>query len=250
MAIEKTIFKVKEPLDHFTSSNIEHKIFNAIESGQTNIVLDFSFLTYLDSGGIGVIIKTLKKIKELNGLLEIIGVNNDIKRIFEISAIEKIVPVETLRIDYETNRTISIAKETPPFKSHFNKKIVIPASPRYLNKIRRQTVNMMTNLGFSEALTYDIVVAVSEACSNSIEHGSLSKRHSIFVIFDYTIGQLTIDVIDSGSGFDEIEAMDRRIDDPTRGRGITLIKELMDEVKFVNNDRGFTVKMKKYLYEN
>lgn len=245
MAIEKTIFKVKEPLDHFTSSNIENKIFEAIKSGHTNIVLDFGFLTYIDSGGIGVIIKTLKRLRELDGLLEITGVNSDIKRIFEISAIDKIVPVETLRIEYKANGTISLARETPPRKTHFNKKIAIQASPRYLNKIRRQILLMMTDLGFSEALTYDIVVAVSEACSNSIEHGSLSKKHSIFVIFDYSLGQLTIDVIDSGSGFDEIEAMDRQIDDPTRGRGITLIRELMDEVKFLKNDRGFTVKMKK-----
>jgi anti-anti-sigma factor len=249
MAIEKTVVKVSEPLDHFTSCYLKDKIFQALESGNSNVVLDFGGLSYLDSGGMSVIIKTLRKIKEKNGLLEIIGVNKNIKRIFEISALEKLASPLNLRVEFKKEENL-FARETTPRPTHFLKKIRVPASPRYLNKIRLQIRSILSDIGFSDELIFDVVVSVSEACSNSIEHGSASARHSIEIICDYKLGQLTIDVFDTGQGFIEEEAVRRQYEDPTRGRGVALIKRLMDDVSFEKKDKGFLVRMKKYQLSN
>lgn len=57
------------------------------------VVFDFSNVTFMDSAGIGMLLGRYKLIRMLGGCLEIININRQIKKLFEMSGILKIIPV-------------------------------------------------------------------------------------------------------------------------------------------------------------
>jgi len=88
------IVNVSGELDHHYSEYFREKVEEKLlESNVKNLVLDFKGLTFMDSSGIGVIIGRYKNISKLGGKLLIANVKSNIERIFEISGLNKIVPV-------------------------------------------------------------------------------------------------------------------------------------------------------------
>lgn len=92
----------------------------------------------------------------------------------------------------------------------------------------------------------DIQIALREALANAIVHGNHERpqKHVYVTCRCTTDGEVSITVEDEGQGF-EVEAVpttpqDRRV---TCGRGIYLMKRLMDEVHFER--RGAVVHLRK-----
>lgn len=80
-------------LDHHNAEYVRQKIDNELmKSSNRNMVFDFSEVSFMDSSGIGVIIGRYKNIQKLNGKLAIISVNDQVRRIFEMSGLHKIIP--------------------------------------------------------------------------------------------------------------------------------------------------------------
>jgi serine/threonine-protein kinase RsbW len=102
-----------------------------------------------------------------------------------------------------------------------------------------------------ESETVDaLTVAVIEAGTNAIQHGNVFAADKS-VTFAFRVGPREIDVRvdDNGRGFDP-----SKIEDPTdpsnlldpHGRGLYLMRALMDEVKFeTREDHGTTVRLRK-----
>jgi len=94
----------------------------------------------------------------------------------------------------------------------------------------------------------EIKHAVIEACINAIEH-SHSKDNRIYLRFRQYSDRLEIRVRDNGKGFkiSEVEKPDLKKKMATgarkRGWGLTLIKNLMDEVKIETKDTGTSITM-------
>lgn len=81
-------------LDHHSAEYVRQKIDNELmKSSNRNMIFDFSEVSFMDSSGIGVIIGRYKNIQKLNGKLAIVSVNNQVRRIFEMSGLHKIIPV-------------------------------------------------------------------------------------------------------------------------------------------------------------
>jgi serine/threonine-protein kinase RsbW len=90
--------------------------------------------------------------------------------------------------------------------------------------------------GFSEDEVSDIRLAVGEALSNAVEHGSETPARRIVVECWFGGDELSIQIQDKGSAF--AEPSDRanvEPDDRGRGFGIFLMRRLMDEVSFARN---------------
>jgi serine/threonine-protein kinase RsbW len=105
----------------------------------------------------------------------------------------------------------------------------------------------------SEETTMALQVAVIEAGTNAIQHGNVFAETKA-VKFDFLVqnGGIEIQVDDYGKGFDP-----SMVEDPTsdethllspHGRGLFLMRSLMDEVTFEERpDHGTTVRLKKSL---
>jgi len=92
----------------------------------------------------------------------------------------------------------------------------------------------------------DLRTAVAEACTNAMEHGNkLEPATKVGVTLTVVDGRLQVDVEDEGRGVGTVKApdIDSKIDGQgdTRGWGIFLIKNLMDEVRFESTPEGKNV---------
>lgn len=80
-------------LDHHSSESVRIKIDNKIEElGSQNIIFDFNGVNFMDSSGIGVVMGRFKKLSTTGGKACVINLKPQIKRVFELSGLFKIIP--------------------------------------------------------------------------------------------------------------------------------------------------------------
>ncbi|MEZ3181138.1 ATP-binding protein [Streptomyces pimonensis] len=112
---------------------------------------------------------------------------------------------------------------------------------------RRLLLGAMETAGVDPDISYDLSVALSEACANAVEHGGDTARggtSEAFRVTAYLDGEkCRIEVADAGPGFPGFPgATGNRFRPPTRsvpcdaehGRGLWLIQELADHVHIGN----------------
>ena len=127
----------------------------------------------------------------------------------------------------------------------------IPSEIKHIYLLDNVLSYVAKEMMFDEETKEQVNLAVIEAGTNAIKHGNKNDPNK-FVNFRFNISDdgLTIYVKDSGGGFDP-----NSIDDPSSpenvmkpcGRGIFLMKMLMDEVEYTMfGNCGTEVKMVKY----
>lgn len=106
---------------------------------------------------------------------------------------------------------------------------------------RRLCRGAMEELGVSRACLTDVALAVTEACANVIEHSSdIDDEYEISVSVHEDTCEIR--VIDTGRGFDHESLSDEIIDTSAeRGRGISLMRALVDNVQFESKPQAGTV---------
>jgi serine/threonine-protein kinase RsbW len=113
-----------------------------------------------------------------------------------------------------------------------------------------QFITPLTQSCRDDNVSLDIEIALREALANAVIHGNRNTPHKrVRVTCSCSVdGEISITVRDEGRGFDS-----SAVPDPTdrnnvllsHGRGIRLMKALMDEVSFEEN--GTVVRMRKRL---
>lgn len=124
-------------------------------------------------------------------------------------------------------------------------KLVIPSEGKYLSEVRRFIESQAKTCGFDDSETYDIKVAVGEACSNAIEHGSpKGPVNKVVISFNCKADEAIITVQDEGKFKRQVVEYDA---DGVhhRGRGMAFMLALMDEVQVKTASKGTEVIMKK-----
>ncbi|WP_329411610.1 ATP-binding protein [Streptomyces sp. NBC_00704] len=106
---------------------------------------------------------------------------------------------------------------------------------------RRLLLGTMETAGVDPDVSYDLSVALSEACANAVEHGGETAYggcSEAYRVTAYLDGQTCrIEVADSGPGFTAerpAPAPTRTNTDAEHGRGLFLIQELADHVHIGN----------------
>ncbi len=70
-------------IDHSTCGSIETALAEALETGSGNVLLDLSQVTYIDSGGLSVLLTGVRLMRD-RGTLGVIGPNANVRRLLEI----------------------------------------------------------------------------------------------------------------------------------------------------------------------
>ncbi|MFI0977935.1 ATP-binding protein [Streptomyces sp. NPDC021093] len=121
---------------------------------------------------------------------------------------------------------------------------------------RRLLLSAMETAGVDPDISYDLSVALSEACANAVEHGGdhTSGPYSAeYRVTAYLDGEkCRIEVTDSGPGFPSGRRRGRAAQPVAHtrenGRGLRLIEQLADHVHFRNRPgRGAVVSFDKIL---
>jgi serine/threonine-protein kinase RsbW len=110
---------------------------------------------------------------------------------------------------------------------------------------RRIAAQALATLGVEPDCISDIEVALTEACTNVLDHVGADDEYDVTVGIS---GDLcVIEVIDTGHGFDAAMLGLRDAEfSAEEGRGIQLIRALVDRVRFTNRpERGTIVHLEK-----
>lgn len=133
----------------------------------------------------------------------------------------------------------------------------IPAKPEYVGVVRLTSSGIAGRMGFSYDDIEDLKIAISEACTNAVQHAYKSRGKGDVVIgFGLYRNRLEVMVADQGMSFD-FQELRKKIGryEPSNesvefmregGLGLYLIESLMDEVK-IRHDEGVAVIMTKFI---
>jgi anti-sigma regulatory factor (Ser/Thr protein kinase) len=114
------------------------------------------------------------------------------------------------------------------------------AEPRRIPSIRRHIGRWLRGNGFGDDDVSEILVACTEACTNAIQHAYGLKEGLVELVAWVQAGEATITVRDFGRW--KAPATTDRED---AGRGLPLMRGLMDTVDVVSGEGGTTVTMQR-----
>ncbi|MCD8508950.1 MAG: anti-sigma F factor antagonist [Bacillus sp. (in: Bacteria)] len=92
--------RLEGELDHHTAMTLRERVDTVLkENNLTHILLNLENLTFMDSSGLGVVLGRYKLVKTLGGEMVVCSISPQIKRLFEMSGMFKIVRLASNEMD-------------------------------------------------------------------------------------------------------------------------------------------------------
>ncbi|MGN6242892.1 MAG: ATP-binding protein [Motilibacteraceae bacterium] len=112
--------------------------------------------------------------------------------------------------------------------------------------VRRLAAQALRSFGVAERDVDEVQLAITEACANVIDHAAESETYEVMV--ELAADRCAITVVDQGGGFDATTVPADAHDHAESGRGMTLMRALVDNVDFTSQPQaGAVVHMVKNL---
>jgi serine/threonine-protein kinase RsbW len=151
------------------------------------------------------------------------------------------------QLDLIHDYLIKLSRPAGESKTDTEFELVIPVEEDAELIAARTVEQIARGADFSQEAINQIKTALIEACLNAAEHGDSPDRR-IFQRFVLTENGLVITVSNRGARFDESMLQTAEVSSsPKRGRGLQIIRALMDEVRFERTDDGANLVMTKFL---
>lgn len=83
-----------EQIDTVISLKIRPLIMGKIETIQKDVVFDLERVSYIDSGGINILMSSHRKLKDRGFKLRIVNVSESVMKIIRLGNLEKILQIE------------------------------------------------------------------------------------------------------------------------------------------------------------
>ena len=127
------------------------------------------------------------------------------------------------------------------------KKFQVASDLAIVQKTSQDVLSFLAELPLGDAALFDIRLCLEEALINAMKYGNaLKKELPVELDVEGGPGEVRITVKDQGPGFDVSKLEDCTEEKNlyrNRGRGVYLIHQLMDEVRY--NDKGNSLLMVK-----
>jgi serine phosphatase RsbU (regulator of sigma subunit)/anti-sigma regulatory factor (Ser/Thr protein kinase) len=142
-----------------------------------------------------------------------------------------------VRAGFRDDLALLALQLTPPGKTLA---LALPARPASLASMRRAVAQWLRLAGAGDDEVYEVLVACGEACANTVAHAHPALSDSSFEVRAGREGpEIQITVRDTGRW--------RPPGETGRGRGLAVMRELMDEVEIAPSDQGTTVTLRRRL---
>jgi len=107
----------------------------------------------------------------------------------------------------------------------------LPAETRFLSATRRAMSVYLATFGAPDEIIDDVILALDEACSNVVKHAFPLGHPGGYVLrAELRPGEVQIEVVDEGVGFDPMANRPGELLDPD-GRGLDVMRRLMTTVE-------------------
>lgn len=86
-------------LDHDTTPRLQLTLFDLLDQGHHCLVVDLSETTYINSGGLRVLLSAWRRARRQNGDLNLCGLNERLSEIFEMAGFDRVFRIYPTRAD-------------------------------------------------------------------------------------------------------------------------------------------------------
>ena len=90
---EYAILDLVGEVDAYTAGRFREIMLSVIEEGHKDVIVSMQKVEYIDSSGLGALVGGLKRVSEKNGKIVIVCDNQQVKKVFEITGLEKVFQI-------------------------------------------------------------------------------------------------------------------------------------------------------------
>lgn len=93
---EESGFTVVAPageVDVFTAPKLDEALAPLTSQQQPRIIVDFTGVDFLDSSGLGVLVKALKRVRDHDGTLRLVVTSDRIAKVFRVTGLDAVIPL-------------------------------------------------------------------------------------------------------------------------------------------------------------
>jgi serine/threonine-protein kinase RsbW len=118
--------------------------------------------------------------------------------------------------------------------------LCLPRDAETVAVVRDVAIGALSELGVREHCVDDIRLALSEACTNVIDHSGTEDEYEVRLVVEDTKCEMR--VIDAGGGLD-FTTLQGTMPDPmsARGRGMAIMRAVVDTVNFISEPESGTM---------
>jgi anti-anti-sigma factor len=89
----RTVLTVAGQVDIANADGLRRKLAALYDGGHTDVVVDLSAVTFMDSSGLNVLVGAARGSKQTGGSLRVVAVTPHIEQLFTITGVHKVVPL-------------------------------------------------------------------------------------------------------------------------------------------------------------
>lgn len=86
-----TIIRVGGELDLHTSPLLQERLVQLLDQGVTRVALDLQDVGFMDSSSLGVLVTALKRLREREGDMALVGVNGSPLKVLALTGIDRLL---------------------------------------------------------------------------------------------------------------------------------------------------------------
>ena len=90
---DRYVITVSGEVDLATSPELDVAIIAAIDSGASSVAIDLTAVSFMDSSGLGVIVRGLKRCREADIDLDLVITNERVLKVFGITGLDQVIPI-------------------------------------------------------------------------------------------------------------------------------------------------------------
>jgi serine/threonine-protein kinase RsbW len=129
---------------------------------------------------------------------------------------------------------------------HLDLSLSLPRESGSVPVVRRLAAQALRTFGVAPEDVDDVQLAITEACANVVDHAADTDTYEVKV--ELATERCAITVVDQGGGFDASVVPDAALESDEAGRGMALMRALVDNVAFRSEPQaGAVVHMVKTL---
>lgn len=208
-------------IDIASVPRLRAQIDTLVDGGTRRILVNCQNATFIDSTGLAFLLSRARELLSREGLLSLVNTSPQVTRFLQIARLLDVLHVSSA----EKPPIPVLAPDTPPL---WSKMFAIRPGVENLGEYRRRVAELLGTLPLSRDDCFDIALAVGEALSNAYDHACDAKGSTMSVVA--YADRVVIDVRDCGCGY-EISADEEPPESRERGRGIRLMRMLVDSVE-------------------
>lgn len=96
-ADDVTLVEVDGELTVGNREQFKKVVLDRVASGERKFLVDFEESSYIDSTGLGALVSLSRKIREVGGRLLLVGLNEDLRTLFELTKLDSVFEIADSR---------------------------------------------------------------------------------------------------------------------------------------------------------